>query len=236
MFQVWMRGMAVLVLSSIAQPTDANTLSLEKAAKEIVKTGQFLHQAKLCPATSGNISLRLDQDLFAMTVSGKHKGELTYDDIIVVNLEGMSQNTLKRPSAETLLHIVLYALFNEVGAVLHTHSLHGTVLSRLIAPSTEVITQGYELHKAFRGIATHESELRIPIFENNQDMTLLAQEITQYLKNNPAVYGFLLRGHGLYTWGRDLQEAKIRVEAFEYLFESELKSRSLCSCCYTGPA
>lgn len=196
------------------------------AAEEIVEVGHFLNELGLCSATAGNFSKRVDSDLFAITVSGKHKGELTPNDVMLVNGEGKSLDSSKKPSAETALHMVVYRLFPKTGAVLHTHSVNGTVLSRLLAPKTAFVTEGYEIHKAF-GIPTHESTLELPIFENSQDYPALSAEIAAYLETHPQVFGFFLRSHGLYTWGKDIKEAKIRTEAFEFLFDCELKTQAV---------
>ena len=201
--------------------------SLKTAAEEIMHAGAFLNQAGLCPATSGNISVRVSDDVIALTVSGKHKGELGPDDIMLVNLEGVPQNSSKKPSAETLLHTMIYNSCGDVGAILHTPSPNGTILTLLVEPDLYWSVQGYEIQKAFKGVTTHESTLQIPIFENSQDIRTLSQEIASYLKKNPKTYGFLIRGHGLYTWGQDMKEAKIRSEAFEYLFECDLTLRAL---------
>jgi methylthioribulose-1-phosphate dehydratase len=197
--------------------------TLDSAAQEIVEAGVFLNQFGLCPATSGNLSVRLDDEFIAVTVSGKHKGALTQEDVLIVDLSGKPQESMKKPSAETLLHTAIYALLPDVGAVLHTHSLNGTVLTRLLPSSSALVTEGYEIHKAFPKIKTHESRMEIPIFENSQDLVAMSAEVSAYLQEHPDVCGFLIRGHGFYTWGRDMKEAKMRVEAFEYLFESELK-------------
>jgi|SRR5579871_3662304 len=202
---------------------DLPALSFDQAAEEIVDAGIFLNHFGLCPATSGNLSRRLEEQLVAVTVSGKHKGELSAEDVLIVDLSGNAHAGSKKPSAETLLHTALYALFPDVGAVLHTHSLNGTILTRLNPSKKMPVTEGYEIHKAFPGIKTHESRVEIPIFENSQDIAAMAAEVSAYLQHHPHVYGFLIRGHGFYTWGRDMKEAKIRVETFEYLFESELK-------------
>ncbi len=202
---------------------DLPALSLDQAAREIVEAGIFLNRFGLCPATSGNLSRRLDDQFIAVTASGKHKGELITEDVLIVDLNGNVQGSTKKPSAETLLHTAIYTLFKDVGAVVHTHSLNGTVLTRLIQSKKALVTEGYEIHKVFPGIKTHESRVEIPIFENSQDLATMAAEISTYLQEQPDVCGFLIRGHGFYTWGRDMKEAKTRVEAFEYLFESELK-------------
>ncbi len=226
-----MRHLKILGIWAIllGGPLVAEETAFEKAADEIVSVGRFIDQKGLCPATSGNFSIRLDSEFVAMTASGKHKGELTKNDILMVNMEGKAQNTTKKPSAETLLHTILYSLFEDISAVLHTHTLNGCVLSLLVAPKKVLVTEGYEIHKAF-GITTHESTVTIPIFENNQDMVALAKEVADYMKLNPRPYGFLIRNHGLYTWGKDMREAKIRVETFEYLFASEVTMRSLNPC------
>lgn len=221
-----MRVFFLLLLPLVARAAEPEVL-IAKAADEIVQVGQFLNQLGLCAATAGNFSTRIDSDLFAITVSGKHKGELTAEDVILVNGEGKAQRTSNKPSAETVLHTLVYRFFPNAGAVLHTHSVNGTVLSRLLAPKTAMITEGYEIHKVFPGITTHESTVELPIFENSQDYPALSVEIEDYLQMHPQTYGFFLRGHGLYTWGKDLKEAKIRTEAFEFLFECELKTRSI---------
>ena len=208
-------------------PTNAYKAGLKKSIEDIIAAGRFLNDAHLCPATGGNLSERLDSNLVAISVSGKHKGELTADDVMIVDLQGKAHNSAKKPSAETLLHTAVYSFFKDAKAVLHTHTVNGSVLSRIVAPATSLITEGYEMHKAFQGITTHESRVVIPIFENNQDMVALSKEVTAYLQENPNTYGFLVRGHGLYTWGKDMKEAKNRIETFEYLFDSELKSRTL---------
>jgi methylthioribulose-1-phosphate dehydratase len=199
------------------------SVSFDQAADEIVEAGAFLNRFGLCPATSGNISRRLEEQVVVVTASGKHKGELTTEDVLIVDLNGNAKGTTQKPSAETLLHTAIYALFKDVGAVLHTHSLNGVVLTRLMPCEKRLVTQGYEIHKVFPRIKTHDSCLEIPIFENSQELSTMASEVTTYLQEHPQCYGFLIRGHGFYTWGRDMKEAKIRVEAFEYLFETELK-------------
>lgn len=206
---------------------DLAALDMDQAAKEIVDIGVFLDELGLCPATSGNFSRRLDDRSIAVTVSGKHKGKLTTDDVIIVDLNGNpSSRSVNRPSAETLLHSAVYIAFPDAQAVVHTHSLNGTVLTRIVHPDRTLVTEGYEIHKALPGIKTHESQVKIPIFDNNQNIAAMATEVAAYLKEHPEVSGFLIRGHGFYTWGKDMEEIKIRIEAYEYLFESEIKFRT----------
>ena len=198
-----------------------------KGADQIIWMGRMFNRDGLVPATAGNISVRLTSDYIAITASGMHKGELTEKDILLINLQGKVLYGSRKPSAETLLHTSVYEIYDDVGAVVHNHTLNGIVLSRLLASEREIITKGYEIHKIFPGVTTHDSEYSIPIFENSQDYPALSKEISDYLKKHPKVCGYILRGHGLYTWGRDMQEARNRAEAFENLFASELLFRSI---------
>lgn len=192
---------------------------------ELIEVGRYLYQKGMLPATGGNLSARLEDDTVLITVSGSHKGHLTAEDFVVVDLEGRLKKGSKKPSAETHLHLMAYRLFPEVKSVLHVHSLNSTLISRLFRD--RVLLKDYELLKAFTGINTHETELEVPVFENHQDIKYLASLIEEKIKGKERVYGFLLSSHGLYTWGRSIKEATVRIEAFEFLFECELKLLSL---------
>jgi len=202
------------------------SLSREQLAQEIIEVGRFLHGRGWSPATSSNYSTRLSPSSVLLTVSGKHKGQLGLDDVLATDLSGNSLEPGKKPSAETLLHTQLYSWRPEIGAVLHTHSVNATVLSRLTAESF-IEFEGYELQKAFAGISSHESRVRVPIFDNDQDIARLAANVQPWLDTHADCAGYLIRGHGLYTWGARMSDALRQIEAFEFLFECELKARAL---------
>ncbi|MCG7200033.1 methylthioribulose 1-phosphate dehydratase [Marinobacter pelagius] len=194
------------------------------AAESIVEAGRFLYQQGWSPATSSNYSARIDDKHVAITVSGRHKGQLGAGDVMVVDLSGQPVQSNCRSSAETRLHTILYELFPEVGAVLHTHSVKATVLSRLLEPGRALELEGYELQKAFAGVQTHESVLTVPVFDNTQDIDALARETKAWFAEHPEQPGYLIRGHGLYTWGNTMADCLRHVEAFEFLFECELET------------
>ncbi|WP_286222408.1 methylthioribulose 1-phosphate dehydratase [Marinobacter apostichopi] len=194
------------------------------AADEIVGAGRFLYQRGWSPATSSNYSARVDDQHIAITVSGRHKGQLGAGDVMVVDLAGKPVQSNCRSSAETRLHTVLYEVFPEVGAVLHTHSVKATVLSRLLAAGEPLVLEGYELQKAFSGVDTHESVLSVPVFDNTQDIDALARDTKAWFSTHPDQPGYLIRGHGLYTWGKTMADCLRHVEAFEFLFECELET------------
>lgn len=202
------------------------TATREHLSQAIIDAGHFLYDRGWSPATSSNYSARLSSAEALLTVSGKHKGQLTPDDLLAVDMDGRSLEDGKKPSAETLLHTQLYRWRPEIGAVLHTHSVNATVLSRLCL-SDSLEFADYELQKAFSGVATHESQVTVPIFDNDQDIERLASRVQPWLDLHPDCVGYLIRGHGLYTWGAQMRDALRQIEAFEFLFECELKMRML---------
>ncbi len=202
------------------------TATREQLSRAIIDAGRFLYGRGWSPATSSNYSARLTSAEALLTVSGKHKGELGMDDLLAVDMAGQSLEEGKKPSAETLLHTQLYRWKPEIGAVLHTHSVNATVLSR-ITLSDSLVFADYELQKAFTGISTHESQVEVPIFDNDQDIARLAARVQPWLEEHPDCVGYLIRGHGLYTWGAQMSDALRQIEAFEFLFECELKVRAL---------
>ncbi|PAA06894.1 methylthioribulose 1-phosphate dehydratase [Pseudomonas fragi] len=202
------------------------SLTREHLSQEIIEAGRFLYARGWSPATSSNYSTRLSASQALLTVSGKHKGQLGPDDVLATDLVGNSLEPGKKPSAETLLHTQLYSWRAGIGAVLHTHSVNATVLSRL-TPGDSIEFEDYELQKAFSGVSTHESKVLVPIFDNDQDIARLAAKVQPWLQAHPDCVGYLIRGHGLYTWGARMSDALRQIEAFEFLFECELKTRAI---------
>ncbi|WP_348758062.1 methylthioribulose 1-phosphate dehydratase [Candidatus Methylocalor cossyra] len=189
-------------------------------ARELIEAGRYIHERGWAPATSGNFSARLSDGRIAITVSGKHKGALTPDDIMLIDAAGRPLED-KQPSAETLLHLSLYRRYPAVGAVLHPHSPSATLVSRLFRDA--VILEDYELLKALPGIETHATRLAIPIFPNDQNIPRLAENVEAYLARHGDVPGYIIAGHGFYTWGAQVKDALRHVEALEFLFELETR-------------
>ncbi len=192
-------------------------------AQALVELGREFHARGWVPATSGNFSARIDAGRIAITVSGRHKGRLVPQDIMLADLDGNSLSPGKHPSAETLLHTMLYRRYPAVGGVLHTHSQAATVLS--LCAGGWLMLQGYELLKIFEGIDTHETHIRIPIFPNDQDMVRLSAKVDAWITEHGAIHAYLIAGHGLYTWAGDVHRAGLRVEALEFMLECELLRR-----------
>ena len=161
----------------------------------------------------------------AITTSGIDKGLLEPKDIVEIDEQQRVIRGSGTPSAETTLHLAIVRA-RGAGAVLHTHSIWSTILSE-DATAGGVTIEGYEMLKGLGGVRTHEHRERLPVIENTQDWTAAAPEIETMLRTHPAAHGFLIRRHGLYTWGTDLAEAKRHIEILEFLFEAMGRKRGL---------
>jgi methylthioribulose-1-phosphate dehydratase len=196
---------------------------LEERVDALREVGATFWQRGWSVGTSSNYSVVLGKEPLELlvTASGKDKGRLTRGDFVRVGANGRpTADGQPKSSAETLLHVVA-AQQPGVGAVLHTHSVWSTLLSDFFYPQGGFEVAGYEMLKGLEGIATHDTTAWVEIFENTQNIASLAAQVRERMNDpvEPLVYGYLIRRHGLYTWGRDLEEARRHVEIFEFLFE-----------------
>ena len=195
-----------------------------RLADELIAAGRFLFERGWVPATSGNFSARLDDNTLVLTASGRHKGRLTRADMLHADAQGRVFDG-RRPSAETGLHLQIYNRFPDARAVLHPHTVNATLLSQFVEAGLDL--RDYELLKAFPGVDSHECRIHVPVFDNDQDIARLASRVDAFMDARGPVHGYLIRGHGFYTWGGSVEDALRHVEAFEFLFECEMRKRSM---------
>jgi methylthioribulose-1-phosphate dehydratase len=200
------------------------TTSFDAARAGIIAVGRRLDARGWAPATAGNYSVRLDNG-FAVTASGWHKGRLSDEGVLRLDADGHVVGT-GRPSAETHLHLSIYRQFPAAGAVLHGHSPQAVGLTRAFRELKAWHFVGHEMLKVFPGQTTHETEIALPIVDNSQDMTIIEAAIAPSLARPGAAPAYLIRDHGLYAWGKNLDEAERVLEAVEWLIAAELAERS----------
>jgi methylthioribulose-1-phosphate dehydratase len=197
-------------------------MNFPDAAAAIIAAGRRMDAQGWVPATAGNLSVRVAPGRIAITRSGRHKGALGPGDIMAVDADGAALEPGARPSYETLLHCGVYRRFPEAGAVLHGHSLANTVLSRRAGAAIRLA--GYELLKAFPGGPTHDVAVEVPVLDNDQDIARLQARLDALWETTPgAPPGYVIRGHGVYVWGADMDAAMMRLEALEFMLLCELE-------------
>ncbi|MBP2333967.1 methylthioribulose-1-phosphate dehydratase [Saccharothrix coeruleofusca] len=171
--------------------------------------------------TSGNLSVVLDRDplRLAVTVSGKDKGELTPDDVVVVDADGATEDPVKVPSAEAGLHARIAAVAG-AGAVVHVHALAPVVAAELWPDGVEL--RDLEMLKGF-GRAAHDDRVVVPVVPNSQDMRVLGDAFEAGFRAD--VPALLVARHGVYVWGEDLRRARHRLECLEWLLRFKVETR-----------
>lgn len=173
-----------------------------------------------CEGTGGNFSVVLQSRplQLLMAPSGVHKGEVAPEALIVVNAQGAVLRGTGRASAETLLHLAIIEQTG-AGAVLHSHSQAGTLLSQRLGQeqAAELLLQGLEMLKGLEGIKTHQATIALPVLPNDQNLERLSAAARPLLSQAP--HGLLIAGHGLYAWGADLDMARRHLEILEFLLE-----------------
>lgn len=217
----------VQILMSQVLPASISSEVFHACADAIAQAAEELAALGWTPATSSNFSMRVDNAHAAITISGRDKGSLDRDDIMLIDLDGLAVGTDARPSAETALHVQVYRHWPEMQVVLHTHSRTQSVASRLFATQGVIRLEGWELQKAISGFHTHESVLEIPVFPNTQHMPDLVTQVDAWLEAGKPLHAYLIDGHGIYTWGRDMAETRRHLEALEFLLACEMDLRRL---------
>jgi methylthioribulose-1-phosphate dehydratase len=178
--------------------------------------------------TGGNFSVVLSREPYrlAITSNGIDKGTIAPEHFLHVDVSGNVLEGTGRPTAEAGLHCAILESVS-AGAVFHTHSVWATVLSTTHASKNGLYIEGYEMLKGLHGVDSHTHREWLPIIENSQDIPALSDIVRQLLAEKPKSHGFLIRGHGLYTWGKTIQEAKRHVEILEFLLEVTGRSRTM---------
>jgi len=95
----------------------------------------------------------------------------------------------------------------------------------MVTHEQSLVLQDYEILKAFPGVTTHQTVANVPVFDNDQDIARLAGQIAPSLDAAPI--GYILRGHGVYAWGPDIERCFWRLEALEFLISCECERRQM---------
>ena len=196
-------------------------MNFQELSEKLSEAGFDFYRRGWVLGTSGNFSAVLKRKPLrvCITASGNEKGALDETHFLEIDDNAEVLQGFGKPSAETLLHLAIYRLKPKTAAILHTHSVWGTILSDVFFERGAIEIEGYEMLKGLAGVETHEHREILPIIENSQDYVALSHVVENTILGNPNLHGVFLRRHGLYTWGASVAEAKRHIEIFEFLFE-----------------
>jgi L-fuculose-phosphate aldolase len=173
--------------------------------EQIVETAVALERIGLLSMTAGNLSVRVEDDLLAITPTNIPYGEIRPEDVVICDLDGAVVDGHRRPSSELPFHSAVLRARRDIGAVVHTHSLYATtiaVLGRTI-PAVHYVIAALDL-------------ARVPLVPY---CTYGSEELAHAITATVAGGGkaALLANHGALALGADLAEAARAAELLEFL-------------------
>ncbi|HEX8984622.1 MAG TPA: class II aldolase/adducin family protein [Bryobacteraceae bacterium] len=189
-----------------AADTDAERLfhspEAEKIKAEIVAVGRKLWQRQYVDGNGGNISYRLAPNAVLCTPTLCSKGDLTPEDLCLVDLEG-NQLTGGRPrTSEILMHLEIYKATQEAKAVVHCHPPHATAYAITGRVPPTCIIPEYEVFVGRVAVSRYETP-GTPKF---------AQTVLPYVKNHNTL---LLSNHGIVCWADTVTHAEWYAEVLD---------------------
>jgi L-fuculose-phosphate aldolase len=182
--------------------------------RELVRFSKWLSRLGFTPGTSGNLSVRLDEDRLLVTPTGMSKYLLKAADMVIVDLRGRLLAGTRKVTSEVSMHLAVYQSRNDVGAVIHSHppiatgfACAGQALDRMLCQEA-VMTLGVVPLARYATTGTEE----------------VAASLIPFVPGHDAI---LLANHGAISYGPTLLEAFQRMETLEHIAEVDLVAHQL---------
>ena len=184
----------------------------EAQRKELAKICHLLYDKNLVSASDGNISIKVSAEHILLTPSGKSKGFVEADEMLVLDLAGNVLEGHGRASKEYPMHRAIYEKRPEAGAIVHTHPVFATAFAMAgkTIPDQYLIETQVMLHGiTLAGYAAPGS-------------TALAEKVREKAEGNDAI---LLQNHGALTIGKNLTDAFEKMEVLESAAKTIIMSK-----------
>jgi len=95
-------------------------MKLEQIKNEVIRYGDIIDAKGFSPGTSGNISVRFE-DKILISSSGSSNGDLSYEDLVLIDFDGNVVDGNKKASSEKMLHVEFYKKRPDINAIIHVH-------------------------------------------------------------------------------------------------------------------
>ncbi len=202
-------------------------LTKDQKLSALIECGKLFYERRWMYGTAGNLSVKLNHNPleFMITPSGYSKGSLKKEDLLVVKPGSKTPlkkgETPRAPSAETVIHQAIHETLPGCGAVFHVHPIHTTLISQMHGHPKQRQMLQFEWFEMMKGVGVAEGEIaELAIFPNWQDVSLVAKEIQQYLRDTPkALPVVMIYNHGVTAWGHTPEQAKNHLEIVDFVCE-----------------
>ena len=181
---------------------------LEELKKKVYEANMELPRYGLVTFTWGNVSgIDREKELFVIKPSGVDYDKMTWEDMVVMDLEGNKVEGKFKPSSDTPTHLELYKAFPEIGGIVHTHSSYATSWAQagrsIPCYGTTHADYIYGEVPCVRCLTKEEIE---EAYETNTGH-LIVNEFKRMNKDPMAVPAVLCKNHGPFAWGKDPMDA-----------------------------
>jgi L-fuculose-phosphate aldolase len=206
---------AVLPVLSTVLPFVRRSMSTELQVRlDLARFGQMLHTQGFVAATEGNLSVRLDSERIMVTPTGFSKGMMHPEDMVIVDRQGRKLEGATNPSSEIGMHLTIYHMRPDVAAVVHAHPCTATGFASAGIALDEPLCSEIVMTLGSVPLAPYA--------------TTGTAELSEVLKPFiPDYNAILMANHGVVTYGDDLSQAYLRMEAVEHFAKIVLTARQL---------
>lgn len=170
--------------------------------KELIQFCSYLYQRGYMVATDGNLSMRIDGG-FLTTPAGRNKGLINAEDLVFVDASGNPVVEDAKPSSEFKMHLKVYELRPDVGAVVHCHPVYATA----IAASTQELDSCLLTESVVAIGSVPKAPVAIPSTDE------IPRSIAPLVPHTDVL---LLQNHGVLAYGLNLEQAYNRLETVEH--------------------
>lgn len=195
---------------------------------ELICAARHFYQQGWMVGTAGNLSVRLPDGSFWITASGRSKGQLELGDFVRIYPDGKVEQSSPdlKPSAETAIHQVVYALFPEANSCYHVHSVEANLVSRFVKGDTLPLPP-LEMLKGL-GVWEENPDCVMPVFANHLQVSRIADEIKErFTTASVQLPALLIRDHGVTVWASSPKTASHYIELVEYIFRYMVAARGV---------
>jgi L-fuculose-phosphate aldolase len=182
--------------------------------RELVRFSKWLYRLGFMPGTSGNLSVRLDQERLLVTPTGASKYLLRSADMVIVDLEGTPLASARKVTSEIGMHLAIYKEREDVEAVIHSHPPIATAFACAGRPLDEMLCQEAVMTLGSVPLASYATT----------GTDEVAASLAPLVPNHDAI---LMANHGAVTYGRNLFDAFSKMETLEHVAQIRLVAHQL---------
>lgn len=197
----------------------------EKIKEEVLEANLELYKRNLVIFTWGNVSQRTSDDRIIIKPSGVTYESMQAEDLVVLDLEGNVLEGKYKPSSDTPTHLELYKAFPNIKGICHTHSNYATSFAQagmdIECFGTTHADYFYGAIPCTRELTKDETEID---YEKNTGKVIIETfENKDYL----ATPGVLVNSHGVFSWGKNANDAVHNAIVMEELAKMNLQTLQL---------